>query len=43
MGSAAEKVYEKLGYTKLGMIPKYGKSPDGGFKDGSFWYKDLAA
>lgn len=40
-GSLAETVYRKLGYTELGKIPKYGISPTGELKDGTFFYKQL--
>ena len=40
-GSLAEAVYAKLGYTEMGKIPKYGMSPTGELKDGTFFYKQL--
>ncbi|KAJ7787732.1 acetyltransferase [Mycena olivaceomarginata] len=41
-GSPAEIVYPKLGYTKLGVIPKYGVSPvDGSLIAGTFFWKQL--
>ncbi|KAF5019214.1 hypothetical protein F66182_8788 [Fusarium sp. NRRL 66182] len=40
-GSPAEEVYKKLGYTELGQIPKYGLSPNGELKDGTFFWKHL--
>jgi hypothetical protein len=40
-GSAAEEVYKKLGYEEYGKIPKYGLSPAGDLKDGTFFYKQL--
>lgn len=40
-GSPAEELYRKLGYTELGTIPKYGISPTGELKDGTFFYKQL--
>ncbi|KAI1658549.1 acyl-CoA N-acyltransferase [Daldinia decipiens] len=41
IGSQAEKVYPKLGYTEVGRIPRYGISPVGGLKDEVFYYKHL--
>ncbi|KAK7006231.1 N-acetyltransferase domain-containing protein [Favolaschia claudopus] len=41
-GSPAELVYPKLGYTRLGLIPKYGVCPlDGSLKDETFFWKQL--
>ncbi|KAH0356440.1 hypothetical protein KCU81_g24, partial [Aureobasidium melanogenum] len=41
-GSPAEGVYPRLGYTRLGLIPRYGLSPkDGRLVDEVFFYKDL--
>ncbi|KAH0174512.1 hypothetical protein KCU67_g714, partial [Aureobasidium melanogenum] len=41
-GSPAEGVYPRLGYTRLGAIPRYGLSPkDGRLVDEVFFYKDL--
>ncbi|UNI21775.1 hypothetical protein JDV02_007731 [Purpureocillium takamizusanense] len=40
-GSPAEALFRKLGYTELGKIPKYGLSPTGELKDGTFFYKQL--
>lgn len=39
--SPAEAVYKKLGYVEMGKIPKYGMSPTGELKDGTFFYKQL--
>jgi GNAT superfamily N-acetyltransferase len=41
-GSPAEEVYKKLGYVELGQIPRYGLSPNGELKDGTFFWKHLA-
>ncbi|KAI1142331.1 acyl-CoA N-acyltransferase [Hypoxylon sp. FL0543] len=41
VGSAAEKVYPRLGYTEIGRVPRYGISPAGGLKDEVFFYKHL--
>ncbi|KAI4788511.1 acyl-CoA N-acyltransferase [Aureobasidium sp. EXF-8845] len=41
-GSPAEGIYPRLGYTRLGKIPRYGVSPkDGRLVDEVFFYKDL--
>ncbi|KAF7558734.1 hypothetical protein G7046_g5429 [Stylonectria norvegica] len=40
-GSIAEQVYKKFGYVELGKIPKYGLSPAGEMRDGTFFYKQL--
>lgn len=34
-------MYRKFGYVELGQIPKYGLSPTGELKDGTFFYKHL--
>ena len=42
-GSAAERLYHALGYTLLGIIPRYAVAPDGGSVDDcAFFYKALA-
>lgn len=42
IGSPAEHVYPRLGYTKVGIVPRYGISPkDGRLVDELFFYKDL--
>ncbi|KAL8862511.1 MAG: hypothetical protein Q9178_001009 [Gyalolechia marmorata] len=41
-GSPAEMMYPRLGYIKVGIIPKFGISPkDGALKSETFFYKDL--
>jgi GNAT superfamily N-acetyltransferase len=41
-GSAAERLYTRLGWTKYGEIPAYATSPDGRSRDPvSFYYKVL--
>ncbi|KAI5269354.1 acyl-CoA N-acyltransferase [Aureobasidium subglaciale] len=41
-GSPAEGIYPRLGYTRLGTIPRYGVSPkDERLVDEVFFYKDL--
>ncbi|KAL1310900.1 hypothetical protein AAFC00_001130 [Neodothiora populina] len=42
VGSPAEAVYPRLGYTAVGTIPRYGISPkDGRLVDEIWFYKDL--
>ncbi|RDW59030.1 hypothetical protein BP5796_11954 [Coleophoma crateriformis] len=42
VGSPAEKVYPRLGWIKVGVIPKFEQSPaDGELKDNVFFYKNL--
>lgn len=41
-GGAAESLYEKLGWIKAGVIPKYGLSPDGHWCDSVTFWKSLA-
>lgn len=42
VGSDAEKVYPRLGYKEVGIIPKYGIDPlSGELVDERFYYKDL--
>jgi GNAT superfamily N-acetyltransferase len=41
-GSAAERLYMRLGWTKYGEVPGYATSPDNGSRDAvSFFYKTL--
>jgi GNAT superfamily N-acetyltransferase len=41
-GSAAERLYQRLGWAKYGEIPAYATSPDGRSRDAvSFFYKTL--
>jgi len=41
-GSAAERLYEKLGWQKLGVMPRHAMWPQGGFCDTTFFWKDLS-
>lgn len=42
IGSPAELVYPRLGYTRMGVVPRYGISPkDGRLVDEVWFYKDL--
>jgi ribosomal protein S18 acetylase RimI-like enzyme len=41
-GSAAEKLYEKLGWVSAGIIPNYALLPGGGFCPTTIFYKQLS-
>lgn len=42
VGTPAEHVYPRLGYIRIGVIPRFGISPkDGSLVDELFFYKDL--
>jgi GNAT superfamily N-acetyltransferase len=41
-GSPAERLYEKLGWQRLGVIPRHAMWPEGGFCDTTFFWKDLS-
>ncbi|MCW1970992.1 MAG: GNAT family N-acetyltransferase [Anaerolineae bacterium] len=41
-GSNAEKLYQKLGYLRIGEIPQYALSPDGTLHGTAYYYKILA-
>ena len=40
-GDSAERLYERLGWTKVGVIPNYALYPDGRFCDTTVFYKKL--
>jgi ribosomal protein S18 acetylase RimI-like enzyme len=40
---SAERLYERLGWKRLGVIPDYALWPDGGFVDTIVFYKNLGA
>jgi ribosomal protein S18 acetylase RimI-like enzyme len=40
-GDAAERLYERLGWTKVGVIPNYALYPDGRWCDTTVFYKQL--
>jgi len=42
-GSEAERLYEKLGWQRLGVLPRHALWPQGGFSDTTFFWKDLTA
>jgi acetyltransferase len=41
-GSLADGIYPKLGYIRIGEIPDYAASPDGGLHATAFYYKLLS-
>ncbi|HTB15688.1 MAG TPA: GNAT family N-acetyltransferase [Bryobacteraceae bacterium] len=41
-GSPAERLYEKLGWQRLGVMPRHAMWPQGGFCDTTFFWKDLS-
>jgi GNAT superfamily N-acetyltransferase len=40
-GDDAEKLYVRMGWTRLGVIPRYAMYPDGRWGDTSFFWKQL--
>jgi GNAT superfamily N-acetyltransferase len=40
-GSPAERLYEMLGWQRLGVLPRHAMWPQGGFCDTTFFWKDL--
>ena len=40
-GDAAERLYERLGWSKVGVIPKYALYPDGRSCDTTVFFKEL--
>jgi GNAT superfamily N-acetyltransferase len=40
-GSPAERLYEKLGWQRLGVVPRHAMWPQGGLCDTTFFWKDL--
>jgi GNAT superfamily N-acetyltransferase len=40
-GRAADRLYERLGWARLGTVPDYARDPDGSFCDATFFYKHL--
>ncbi len=41
-GSEAERLYARLGWTRVGDIPRYALWPQGGFCSTTVFYRDLA-
>lgn len=42
-GSDAARLYERLGWTRVGEIPRYALWPRGGYVATTYYYRDLAA
>ena len=42
-GSAADRLYRRLGWVPVGTVPRYALMPDGGPCPATFFYRDLAA
>ncbi|RDI58698.1 GNAT family N-acetyltransferase [Microvirga subterranea] len=42
-GSDAERLYERVGWERVGVIPNYALWPEGGFCDTTVFYKQIAA
>jgi GNAT superfamily N-acetyltransferase len=40
-GGDAERLYQRLGWTRVGVVPDYALWPNGGFCDTTFFYKRL--
>jgi ribosomal protein S18 acetylase RimI-like enzyme len=38
---AAERLYERLGWTLIGIVPRWARDPEGRFADAWFYWKDL--
>jgi GNAT superfamily N-acetyltransferase len=41
-GGDAERLYERLGWKRAGVIPKYALFPDGGYCATTYFYRDLS-
>jgi GNAT superfamily N-acetyltransferase len=41
-GDSAERLYQRMGWTRLGVIPNYALYPDGRLCDTTVFYKDLS-
>jgi hypothetical protein len=41
-GSNAEKLYTRLGWTRVGVIPNYALVPDGSWCDTTIFYKEIS-
>lgn len=42
VGSAAERLYARLGWTKAGEIPRYAASPDGTLHTTAYFWREIA-
>ena len=41
-GDAGERLYTRLGWTRVGVIPRYALMPDGAYCATTFFYRDLS-
>jgi GNAT superfamily N-acetyltransferase len=41
-GDAGERLYTRLGWTRVGVIPRFALMPDGAYCATTFFYRDLA-
>jgi GNAT superfamily N-acetyltransferase len=41
--SAGERLYARLGWSRLGVVPRYALMPDGAYCDATFFYQELGA
>ncbi len=39
----AERLYHRLGWQRVGLVPRYALWPEGGFVHTTFFYKDLTS
>ena len=42
-GSTAERLYTRLGWQRLGVVPRFALMPDGAFCDATIFYRDLTS
>ena len=42
-GTVSEGMYRKFGFVEVGKIPAFAKSPAGGLRSETFFYKHLAS
>ena len=40
-GDAAERLYARLGYTRVGVIPRYARSASGSLDDTVYFYREI--
>jgi hypothetical protein len=40
-GTNADRVYERLGWSRAGVVPKWGELPDGGLAANAFYFLEL--
>jgi GNAT superfamily N-acetyltransferase len=41
-GDAGERLYTRLGWTRVGVVPRFALMPDGAYCSTTFFYRDLA-